>query len=192
MMIKYNKTPVLTQGFDDEALLEGSEVTLYQKYVAQNASAYENKELAETMTDVLSYTVRSFESHEENRCEEAMAWAVTYLEPLTVDGEFNLTKGHFHLDKNYPEYYVCVSGEGRLIKWDGEEDVVIDTMTRGSVHWIDGRYAHRVCNVGKVPLNYLCIYNLKASHDYETIEKTGFPVRIYDDNGNVVFKTTLK
>lgn len=188
MTVKEVTQPQLIQHLDADALLEGAEVSEYRKYIADYASAYHNADAAAQMKDVLAYTVRGYQSSDPNRCKEGLAWGVTYMEPLTVDGECNLTRGHFHLNTDYPEYYLCVSGEGRLIKWDGKDEVIVETMKPGSLHWIDGRYAHRMCNVGDSKLNVMACYPTNALHNYDAIEKTGFPVRIYKENGNVIIK----
>ena len=40
-------------------------------------------------------------------------------------------------------------------------------------------------NTGKTTLRTLACWPQSAGHDYKTIEEQGFPVRLFDDNGEV-------
>ena len=180
MEIKRIEEPILQQKLDETALLTGKDVSEYEKYVKDYAGAYANAEVAATM-NVLAYKVQTFSGNGEN----ALNWGVTNMEPITVDGEYNLTRGHFHLDRTQPEFYLCATGEGYLVKWDGKDEVILEKMTRGSLHWIEGKYAHRMINTGKTTLRTLACWPANAGHDYKAIEDQGFPVRLYDDNGEV-------
>ncbi|MBR5794567.1 MAG: hypothetical protein IKY26_00305, partial [Erysipelotrichaceae bacterium] len=101
MEIKRIEKPVLRQELDESALLSGEGVTEYEKYIKDYAAAYANAEVAKTM-DVLAYKVQTFSGNGN----QALNWGVTNMEPVTVDGEYNLTRGHFHLDRNQPEFYL--------------------------------------------------------------------------------------
>ena len=180
MNIKRIEEPILKQLLDESTLLSGEGVVAYEKYIKDYAGAYANVEAAKEM-NVLAYRVQSFSGNGN----QALNWGVTHMEPVKVDGEYNLTRGHFHLDRNQPEFYLCNTGEGYLIKWDGEDEVVLEKMTPGSLHWIEGKYAHRMVNTGTTTLRTLACWPASAGHDYQTIEEQGFPVRLFDDNGEV-------
>lgn len=185
MEIKKILEPVLKQDLDEAAFLSGKEVQMYEKYIKDYAGAYADEEAAKKMGDTLAYRVRSYQDNSEGVCKNALAWGVTYMEPVIVGNEYNLTRGHFHLDRSQPEYYMCTGGEGYLIKWDGKEEVILEKMTRGSLHWIDGKYAHRMVNTGTTTLAVIACFPVNASHDYKTIEEQGFPVRLFQENGEV-------
>ena len=176
--------PEIVQNLDETALISGENVKMYTKYLKEYANAYANPEAALAMGDTLAYTVRGMENL-GTESPSAMAWGCTYLEPLTVDGEFTITRGHFHQDLSCPEYYLCVGGNGYLIKWDGADEVILEKMSRNSLHWIDGKYAHRMVNVGDTQLAVIACYPTKASQNYAAIEQKGFPVRLFKENGEV-------
>ena len=180
MNIKRIEKPVLQQFLDESALLTGEGVVEYEKYIKDYAGAYMHADVAKDM-NVLAYKVQSFSGNGD----QALNWGVTNMEPVTVNGEYNITRGHFHLDRNQPEFYLCAAGEGYLIKWDGQDEVILERMTRGSLHWIEGKYAHRMVNTGKTTLRSLACWPKSAGHDYKAIEDQGFPVRLFDDNGEV-------
>jgi glucose-6-phosphate isomerase, archaeal len=46
------------------------------------------------------------------------------------------------------------------------------------VNYIPGGWAHRSVNVGKEPLVFFAAYIGDAGHDYEEIERRGFPVLV--------------
>lgn len=56
-------------------------------------------------------------------------------------------------------------------------------MRPGSVHYIPGRTAHRVANVGDTVLSFLACWPADAGHDYETIAAHGFGARLRAVNG---------
>jgi len=176
--------PQMIQHLDENALITGTNVKMYTKYLKEYASAYANPEAALAIGDTLAYTVRGIEDLED-KSPDALSWGCTYLEPLTVDGEFTITRGHFHQDRNCPEYYLCASGTGYLIKWDGEDEVILEKMTRNSLHLIDGKYAHRMVNVGDTQMAVFACYPTKASQNYAAIEQKGFPIRLFSENGEV-------
>jgi glucose-6-phosphate isomerase len=51
-------------------------------------------------------------------------------------------------------------------------------MRRGTVNYIPGGWAHRSVNVGDDQLVFFAAYIGDAGHDYETIERKGFPVLV--------------
>ncbi|MDD6467709.1 MAG: glucose-6-phosphate isomerase family protein [Erysipelotrichaceae bacterium] len=185
MEIKKVLEPVLKQDLDEAAFLAGAEVKMYEKHIKDYAGAYADQQAANEMGDTLAYRVRSYQDNSKDVCDNPLAWGVTYMEPIKVGKEYNLTRGHFHLDRSQPEYYLCAGGEGHLIKWDGKDEVIVEKMTRGSLHWIDGKYAHRMVNTGKEVLAVIACYPVHASHDYKTIEEQGFPIRLFEENGEV-------
>ena len=58
----------------------------------------------------------------------------------------------------------------------------------GTVSYVPGGWAHRSVNVGAEPLVFFAAYVGDAGHDYDTVERTGFPVLIVagDDGPEVV------
>lgn len=163
-------------------ILRGEGVKKYTKKVNELASVFLNSEMAKE-NDEVAYEVYSINISEDN--DESLQYGVTVLKPVTVDGECVLTRGHFHADSSYGEVYLGLSGEGFLLKWDGNEEVVLEKVIPGSVHIIDGKEAHRLINIGETNLSVGAIWSKNAGYDYNTIEERGFPVRVFKNNGQI-------
>ena len=57
----------------------------------------------------------------------------------------------------------------------------------GSLHYIDGRYAHRLINTSTdEDLKVGACWPVTAGHDYAATEKQPFTVRVFLENGEVV------
>ena len=183
MKIIQVEQPITKQHFDSSMILEGEGVSSYSKKICDYAHAYLYSEEAKLMDDI-AYHVRSYSTKDEN----GLNFGVTYMQPVQVKGEYCLTRGHFHQDRSEPEIYICTSGEGYLLKWDGKDEVIMEKMMKGSFHYIDGKYAHRLVNTGKEEMAVFCFWSNKAGHDYASIDTQGFPIRLMDDHGKVKIK----
>ena len=77
-----------------------------------------------------------------------------------------MTRGHFHVDPTRGESCFTLRGSGILLLRDqaGNEERV--PMHPGSLAMIDGRFAHRVANVGDEPLVFLVTWMSDCGHDY--------------------------
>jgi glucose-6-phosphate isomerase len=109
--------------------------------------------------------------------------STTTIEPGTVDGEYHMTKGHFHAKIDRAEIYVTLAGEGRLVMATEDGEPRVEPMRRGSVNYVPGGWAHRSVNVGREPLVFLAAFPADAGYDYKTIEDQGFPVLIVEREG---------
>jgi glucose-6-phosphate isomerase len=109
--------------------------------------------------------------------------STTTIEPGTVEGEYHMTKGHFHAKIDRAEIYVTLAGEGRLVMATEAGEPAVEPMLRGSVNYVPGGWAHRSVNVGAVPLVFLAAFPADAGYDYKTIEEQGFPVLVVDRDG---------
>lgn len=107
-----------------------------------------------------------------------VACSTTVLEAGDVEGEYYMTKGHFHVERDRAEIYVGLSGEGRLVMATEDGRHAVEPMRRGTVNYIPGGWAHRSVNVGDEPLVFFAAYIGDAGHDYATIERRGFPVLV--------------
>lgn len=102
-----------------------------------------------------------------------LLYATTVLHPGRVGREFFMTRGHFHTDPNRGELMFTLSGIGKLILMDRDAQVQLEPMTPGSVHDVDGRFAHRVVNDGLEPLVFLVAWMSDCGHDYATTQLPG-------------------
>lgn len=114
--------------------------------------------------------------------------STTVLRPGDVNGEYFMTKGHFHEVRDRGEIYVTLRGQGRLVMATEDGRHVVEPMARGAVNYVPGGWAHRSVNVGDESLVFFAAYVGDAGHDYATIEERGFPVLVVksDDGPKVV------
>lgn len=97
--------------------------------------------------------------------------ATTVLYPGRVGREAFMTRGHFHVDPTRGESCFTLRGSGLLLLRDrsGAEQRI--PMTSGSLTIIDGRFAHRVANVGDDPLVFLVTWMSDCGHDYAGVSE---------------------
>jgi glucose-6-phosphate isomerase len=109
--------------------------------------------------------------------------STTTIEPGAVDGEYHMTKGHFHAKIDRAEIYVTLSGQGRLVMATEVGEPHVEPMARGTINYVPGGWAHRSVNVGDEPLVFLAAFPADAGYDYKTIEEQGFPVLVVERDG---------
>jgi glucose-6-phosphate isomerase len=132
------------------------------------------------------YTVRWW-SPVEAGTPGGLFWGLTVIESGRVGDEYFMTHGHFHADRSRAEYYGTVSGQGMLIQMQDDRRTWGERMFPGSLHYIDGRYAHRVANTGTTPLTFWACWPSDAGYDYATIADRGFGGRLIAKDGEPVF-----
>lgn len=163
--------------------LKGEHVQTYKKVYQDIASVYA-KEDTSLPKDTLMYQVYSY-SEEDPAIKGNLNWGLTVMEPVLVNGECNVTRGHFHKDMSCMEVYFCLKGEGLLLLMDESGECYAEKMSVGTVHHIDGRLAHRLVNTGDEQLHVGACWPTNAGHDYEKVEKMPFSVRIFKENGEI-------
>jgi glucose-6-phosphate isomerase, archaeal len=109
--------------------------------------------------------------------------STTIIEPGHINGEYFMTKGHWHQERGRSEIYIGLAGEGRLLMATEGGRHVAEPMRRGTVNYVPGGWAHRSINVGDEPLVFFAAFVADAGHDYATIERTGFPVAVMQGRG---------
>jgi len=167
--------------------MEGIKLEAYEKKIGALNGSYLNP-VPSTQTEQIAYRVDSMPSPKP-AFAGSLNFGVTYLFPYTVEGEYSFTRGHFHVDKNYDEYYFGLTGQGFLLCWDGKEEIYAEKVFPGSIHYINGKYAHRLINTdSKETMSVAACWNVLAGHDYETIDRSGFPVRCFEVDGKPVWK----
>lgn len=137
--------------------------------------------------DTVMYEVRSYTEGQTKRGN--LNWGVTKLQPVTVNGECNMTRGHWHDDRACAEFYYGLSGKGILLLMNESEGVRMERVCSGSLHHIDGRCAHRLVNTGDEPLVVAACWGCDAGHDYTAMERKPFPIRIFrNPDGEIRFE----
>ncbi len=164
---------------------QGKEVEISNKLYAQAKDFYESVDsnLDEKTVMYEVYTINA--SKQE---EGYLNWGLSILNPVCVNGECNMTRGHFHLDLNCEEYYWTSKGTGLLMLMDEQGKCWCEEMKPGSLHHINGHYAHRLINTGDEQLSIVCIWNANAGHDYKRIEERPFPYRVFKKDGKIKVK----
>jgi glucose-6-phosphate isomerase, archaeal len=115
--------------------------------------------------------------------EGGLYWGNSTVSPGVVGEEYFMTRGHFHARRDRAEYYATVSGTGLLVLMDEQRNGAVQEMEPGTTHYIPGRIAHRVVNIGDVPLTFLACWPSDAGYDYATIDEQGFSVRVFCRGG---------
>ena len=164
-------------------VITGNGVQSYKKLYKDISFAYESKdENLDENTEM--YEVYHFDEGGEN----TLLWGLTILHPITVNGECNLTRGHFHKDRTEPEIYFGLGGEGLLMYMDEEGNSFCEKVYKGSIHYIHGNYAHRLINTGNRDFKVGACWRSAAGHDYKSIEDKSFPKKVYKVENKIVFK----
>ena len=163
--------------------LTGENVVKSTRLLGDLDGVFQDKDAFEQMDrDQIIYQVSSFLPVVENT-PGGLFMGITLLYPGKVGQEFFMTKGHFHTNSNRAEFYWGVEGEGMLILMDEQRNVWAERMFPGSLHYIPGKVAHRVANIGYQKLVFSACWPSDAGHDYATIEAEGFARSLMDVNG---------
>lgn len=162
--------------------MSGAPVRNSVKTLAQMRPLFRDQASAESMNpEQILYRVQWWETVPTGT-SGGLYWGVTSIEPGRVGDEFFMTHGHFHADPTRAEYYGTTQGEGMLVLMDRDRKTWAERMTPGSLHYIDGRHAHRVVNTGDVPLIFWACWPADAGYDYSTIASEGFGARVMQTN----------
>ncbi|WP_291255973.1 glucose-6-phosphate isomerase family protein [Fusobacterium sp.] len=165
-----------------DGILKGENVQHYKKYYEDIEFAYKSKDVT-LSKKTLMYEVFSINKEEDN----TLFFGLTLMYPILVNGECNLIRGHYHIDKNEPEIYFGYEGEGLLLLIKDNE-IFAEKVYEGSIHYINGQYAHRLINIGSTIFKVGACWKEKAGHNYEEIERFPFPVRIFKNGNNIEIK----
>jgi len=114
-------------------------------------------------------------------------WGLTVMKPVLSNGECNMTKGHFHVNRDCVEFYFGIAGEGLLLLMDEEGNTWAEKVFKGSLHHIDGHLAHRLVNTGDEDFKVGACWPTSAGHDYQAIEEKEFGYRVYKKDGKIQF-----
>ena len=167
---------------DHLGIMSGDEVEKSVKHYQDVSFLYENpREDNPVVYEVYSYTQSGEEGGNLN-------WGLTDLKPVYSNGECNMTKGHFHVNKDCAEYYFCTQGHGLLLLMDETGKTWAEEMKPGSLHYINGHYAHRCVNTGDDDLIFGACWPVRSGHDYESVEKREFGYRIKKDGDRIVYE----
>ncbi len=132
--------------------------------------------------DKIAYKVLCHFPVEENTAG-GLFFGTSILSPGKVGNEYIMTKGHFHSKINTGEYYWCISGEGMLVMMGEDRKSSVIELKQGVMQYIPGKVAHRLVNTGENELVVGACWPSDAGHDYDSIQKKGFSVRVIEVDG---------
>ncbi len=162
---------------------EGAGVTKATKRYHEVAYLYESPR----DDDPVVYEVYT---HDEGPARQGnLLWGLTIMRPVDSNGECNMTRGHFHENRDCTEYYFCLRGEGLLLLMDESGATWAERMCEGSLHHIDGHLAHRCVNTSSTEELWVgACWPTVSGHDYDAIERREFGYRVKRVNGELVFE----
>lgn len=116
--------------------------------------------------------------------EGDLSFGVTKIYPGTVNNEFFMTKGHYHEKMSRTEYYWGIKGRGLLLLLNKNGECRAELVEKNSLNYIPRDTAHRLVNISDEEFLVGACWNTDAGHDYDTIQKYGFPMRVFKiENG---------
>lgn len=174
--------PTIFHDFDD--VLKGEEVNISEKRFKDAAFFYENASNMDENT--IMYHVYMI-GPKENQAG-SLNWGLSVLYPVLVNGECNMTRGHWHNQLESDEIYVGQSGNGLLMLMDKTGNTWCEKVSAGSVHYISGQLAHRLINTGDEALKVICCWPVNAGHDYQAVEQRPFAYRVFKKDNQLEFK----
>lgn len=188
-MAAFVRPPKGIQRLAGEYALEGQEVVHRQKTFGELEGVYRDRAaLAALDPQGVAYRVSNQNFHRQDAVLGNLQWGITYLNPFLVGEEYAMTHGHFHLDPWCDEYYYGLGGAGFLLFWDGGEDFYAEEVSPGSLHYISGRYAHRIINTGDRVLAVAACSLPATRQDHDVIRRRPFPYRCLCRDGAVVWE----
>jgi glucose-6-phosphate isomerase len=107
-----------------------------------------------------------------------LSYGTTVLYPGRIGKEFYMTKGHFHLKKESSEVYLGLEGHGLILLQTRAGNSKHLRISKGDLIYVPPGWGHRTVNVGKQKLVFFFVYQSDAGHDYESIQKLGFPTLV--------------
>lgn len=177
----------LTEGSGE---LVGTDVREQRRTIGDLADVFADEAARRAMdADQLVYRVQLHQPVPEGTVG-GLFFGNTTIEPGRVGDEYFMTKGHFHAQRDRGEYYWCLRGQGALILMGEDRRCRLEWMTPGSLHPIPGHTAHRVANIGDDPLTFGACWPADAGHDYETIARAGFAMRLRCIGGQPHLRST--
>lgn len=163
-------------------IIEGENVSHYKKPYKDVVQIYKNKD-ENLSSDTIMYEVYSLFDQDD----KSLLWGLTIIHPITVAQECNMTRGHYHAQKSQPEIYFGLAGRG-LLMFMRDDEIFVEEVFEGSIHYIDGEYAHRLINTGSTDFKVGACWPKLAGHDYKAIEEQPFSVRVYKKDGRIVLE----
>jgi len=152
--------------------------TRIERHLSDLRAAFADRDELERLVtggDPLVYEVLQYDVPSE---VGQLVCCTTVIRPGAVAGEFFMTKGHYHSERETGEVYLGLAGEGYLLLMTEDGGSAATPMRRGTVAYVPPRWAHRTVNTGDEPFVFFAVYPGQAGHDYGAISETGFAQRV--------------
>ncbi len=158
-----------------------------QKKLSDILSLFNNTQnISEKQLQEIAYEVEVWQPDAEGIAEK-LQFGTSFISSGQVNGEYYMTRGHFHKKREKPEIYWGINGSGLLLLMDEKRHCRLEQVEQGSLHHISGHIAHRLINTGSTLLTVGACWPLDAGHDYESLEQ-GFSVRVFEKNGKPIIQ----
>lgn len=170
------------------SLLQGKAVSSSTKRVVDLAGVFANDDArAKYAADAIAYSVQMHATIPDGT-EGGLFFGVSKIEPGVVGDEYLMTRGHFHSKADRGEYYWGIEGSGLLVLMTRDRAARVEVVQPGSLHYIPGHTAHRLVNTGETRLCVGACWPSDAGHDYDSIAKDGFSLRVFKRGGKCVIE----
>lgn len=91
---------------------------------------------------------------------------ISHIYPGKIGQEYYMTRGHLHQKIDTGEYYWGIAGQGLLLLTAPTGETSIHEVVPESLHYIPGKYAHRLINTSNVKLSVGACWLTESGHDY--------------------------
>ncbi|VBB05426.1 glucose-6-phosphate isomerase prokaryote [Lucifera butyrica] len=117
--------------------------------------------------------------------------AVTVINPGQVNGEFFMTKGHYHINEKCSEVFFTLKGEGLLLLQKGQETKWLE-MKPDVITYIPAGWGHRTINTSlSEPFVFIAFWPANAGHNYQKSLDEPFGRRVFFYNGSYIVSKVL-
>ncbi|QCX34029.1 cupin domain-containing protein [Caloramator sp. E03] len=171
-----------------------------EKLILSNFSDFEERKISDLKGYFLNEAIRQKMEYDNNTIvykvykqnvpheEGELLHCITIIEPGNVDGEFFMTKGHYHVNENCAEIYYGQSGMGLLIMQNGNRVEKIE-MNAGTIAYIPAGWGHRTVNIKESePFVFFSIWPAQSGYNYQKSIDEPFKCRVFRKNNGYELK----
>ncbi|VBB06691.1 glucose-6-phosphate isomerase prokaryote [Lucifera butyrica] len=169
-----------------------------QNSLLYNADDYEERKLSDLQGCFVAEEIRHQMALQENKTvyrvykktaplvAGELLQAVTVLFPGTVNGEFFMTRGHYHIHPKCAEIFFCLGGRGLLLLQKGNETKWVE-MKPDVIAYIPAGWGHRTVNTSLAgPLVFIAFWPAVAGQNYQRRLKEPFGKRVFQADRSYV------
>lgn len=179
--------PFYTEFLRDKNIL--SEYTAHdERKLADMSGYFKNEEKRKEIVQEQDPIVYRVYKQEVPLEEGELLHCITIIEPGNVDGEFFMTKGHYHVNEKCAEIYYGQKGKGLLMMQKGDEYRTIE-MNPDTIAYIPAGWGHRTINISsEEPFVFFSIWPGQSGYDYQRGIDEPFQKKVYvgDDGYKII------